>query len=123
MDVMIDHWERERPDLDASSLAIIYRNPFFGAFSVSRSRISVTSCTLKARPENLVVATAITEASPFPRHGTKTPRECPAGRRRGQTEALRRRGQAGLAARKEAGGGAVPAQDAPKRSVREQKSL
>ena len=39
VDVMIDHWERERPDLDASSLAIIYRNPFFGAFSVSRSRI------------------------------------------------------------------------------------
>ena len=32
MDVMIDHWERERPDLDASSLAIIYRNPFLERF-------------------------------------------------------------------------------------------
>ena len=36
----------------------------------------------KARPENLVVAaTAIAEASPFPRHRTKTPRKCPGGRR------------------------------------------
>ena len=40
------------------------------------------NATQKARPENLVVAaTAIAEASPFPRHCTKTPRECPGGRR------------------------------------------
>ena len=38
------------------------------------------NATQKARPENLVVAaTAIAEASPFPRHRTKTPRECPEG--------------------------------------------
>ena len=38
------------------------------------------NATQKARPENLVVAaTAIAEASPFPRHRTKTPRECPGG--------------------------------------------
>ena len=40
------------------------------------------NATQKARPENLVVAaTAIAEASPFPRQRTKTPRECPGGRR------------------------------------------
>ena len=40
------------------------------------------NATQKARPEDLVVAaTAIAEASPFPRHRTKTPRKCPGGRR------------------------------------------
>ena len=43
------------------------------------SPISVTSRTLKERPENLLGATAIAEASAIPRHRTKTPRECPGG--------------------------------------------
>ena len=79
------------------------------------SRISVTSRTLKARPENVVVATAIAGASPFPRHRSKTPRECPGGCPEGTDRAPRRRDQVGLAARKPAGGNAVPTQGAPKR--------
>ena len=78
------------------------------------------NATQKARPENLVVAaTAIAEASPFPRHRTKTPRECPGGG--GDDRASGRRDQAGLAARKRRVGavrgavrGAVPAQNEPK---------
>ena len=60
--------------------------------------------TQKARPENLVVAaTAIAEASPFPRHRTKTPRECPGGRRgRPKRPGTRDSGRAGRP--KEAGG-------------------
>ena len=75
------------------------------------------NATQKARPENLVVAaTAIAEASPFPRQRTKTPRECPGGRR-GRPKRPGRRDQAGLAARKRRVGavrGAVPAQNEPK---------
>ena len=56
------------------------------------------NATQKVRPENLVVAaTAIAAASPFPMHRTKTPRECPGGRRGRPTEASGRRDQAGLA--------------------------
>ena len=75
------------------------------------------NATQKARPENLVVAaTAIAEASPFPRHRTKTPRECPGGRR-GRPKRPGTVIQAGLAARKRRVGavrGAVPAQNEPK---------
>ena len=84
------------------------------------------NATQKARPENLVVAaTAIAEASPFPRHCTKTPRECPGGRR-GRPKRPGTAIQAGLAARKRRVGavrGAVPAQNEPKVIVGEQKHL
>ena len=83
------------------------------------------NATQKARPENLVVAaTAIAEASPFPRHRTKTPRECPGGG--GDDRASGRRDQAGLAARKRRVGavrGAVPRKTNRKVIVREQKRL
>ena len=63
------------------------------------------SRALKARPENLVVAGAITGASPFPRHRSRTPRECPGGReatdRRAGVVVLRPGG-----CPREAGGGA-----------------
>ena len=62
------------------------------------------NATQKARPENLVVAaTAIAEASPFPRHCTKTPRECPGGRE-GTTEASGHRDSGRAGRPKEAGG-------------------
>ena len=65
------------------------------------------------------------EASPFPRHRTKTPRECPGGRR-GRPKRPDAVNQAGLAARKRWVGtvrGAVPAQNEPKVIVGEQKHL
>ena len=76
---------------------------FQGPVDARLSRISVTSRTLNARPENLVVATVVTAASPFPRHGSKTPRECSGERRRGRPggdrpKRPRRRDQTGLAA-------------------------
>ena len=50
------------------------------------------NATQKARPDNLVVVTtAISEASPFPRHATKTLRECPGGGPVGRIEAPRHR--------------------------------
>ena len=50
------------------------------------------NATQKARPDNLVVVTtAISEASPFPRHATKTLRECPGAAPVGRTEAPRHR--------------------------------
>ena len=92
--------------------------------SVGRMPIAGGTQPQKARPENLVVAaTAIAEASPFPRHCTKTPRECPGGRR-GRPKRPGTAIQAGLAARKRRVGavrGAVPAQNEPKVIVGEQK--
>ena len=81
--------------------------------------------TQKARPENLVVAaTAIAEASPFPRHRTKTPRECPGGRRgRPKRSGHRDSGRAGRP--KEAGGrcpGRCPRANAPKSDRRRAKT-
>ena len=44
---MIDRWERERPDLDASSLAIIYRNPFLERFRYrDRAFIEIQTCSM-----------------------------------------------------------------------------
>ena len=67
------------------------------------------NATRKARPDNLVVVTtAISEASPFPRHATKTLRECPG---EGRWDGSKRPGtvdQAGLAARKKARGRLSP---------------
>ena len=75
------------------------------------------NATQKARPENLVVAaTAIAEASPFPRQLYQNAARMSRGAE-GTTEASGRRDQAGLAARKRRVGavrGAVPAQNEPK---------
>ena len=69
-----------------------------------------------ARPENLVVTTAIAEASPFPWNRTKTPRECPGcagGANR--PSAVIRPGWLLWLPRKQAGANAVPPYGAPKR--------
>ena len=70
---------------DAILLPRIYRDealPMGPTWDTVGRMLAATSGDEKARPENLVVAaTAIAEASPFPRHCTKTPRECPGGRR------------------------------------------
>ena len=80
------------------------------------SRLSVTAGTLNARPENLVVATVIAKPSAFPRHRTKTPRECPGGRRKDRSaQAPRPSGPGWLPERGRVG--AVPAQIDPKGMV------
>ena len=71
--VAAPEWEAEGPRCAAAVAGAL------SAATRTISRLSVTCCTLQARPENLVVAAVIKEASPFPRHRTKTPRECPGG--------------------------------------------
>ena len=84
------------------------------------------NATQKARPENLVVAaTAIAEASPFPKALYQNAARMSRGAE-GTTEASGRRDQAGLAARKRRVGavrGAVPRKTNRKVIVREQKHL
>ncbi len=91
------------------------------------SRISVTSGTLNARPENLVVATVVTAASPFPRHRSKTPRECP-GERAGEDRPERAGAVITSGGCPKRGGwrrwpDAVPAQTHQRGSVRRSKPL
>ena len=85
--------------------------------SMRRRSLVAPNATQKARPENLVVAaTAIAEASPFPRQLYQNAARMSRGAE-GTTEASGRRDQAGLAARKRRVGavrGAVPAQNEPK---------
>ena len=82
------------------------------------------NATLKARSDNLVVVTtAISEASPFPRHATKTLRECP-GEEAGGTD---RSAQAPLIRPgwlpEKRPVGACPRAKRTEGTVREQKSL
>ena len=120
--VAAPEWEAEGPRCEAAVAGAL------SAATRTISRLSVTCCTLKTCPEHLVVAAVIKRASPFPRHRTKTPRECSGGAGEapeGKDRPRRRDHQAGLAAPKEAGGhcpGAVPAQIDPKGIVREHKT-
>ena len=71
--------QRRRPRLlhTASGRGKRRCGPWLASLSLICAQHSGNRCF--ARPENLVVTTAIAEASPFPSKRTKTPRECPGG--------------------------------------------